>query len=64
MKRFNYIPAPSMFDLHNACAIIAQAYPDSGVFLVGSSIQRLISATWTCAVCSLTRCSTQCPERP
>ena len=40
MKRFNYIPAPAMFDLHNACAIIAQAYPDSGVFLVGSSIQR------------------------
>jgi hypothetical protein len=29
-----------MFDLHNACAIIAQAYPECGVYLVGSSIQR------------------------
>ena len=33
-------PALAMSDLHTACAIIAEAYPDSGVFLVGSSIQR------------------------
>jgi hypothetical protein len=38
-----------MFDLHNACAIIAQAYPGCGVYLVGSSIHCLDFRDVDCA---------------
>jgi hypothetical protein len=30
MKRADYISVPAKFGLQNACAIIAQAYPDAG----------------------------------
>lgn len=41
--RSNFIPAPQMFSLHHACALIHQAFRDAdhaGVYLVGSSIER------------------------
>jgi hypothetical protein len=39
MKRADYISAPAMFELQNACVIIAQAYPDGGEFLRCSLIE-------------------------
>lgn len=37
--RANYIGAPQIFHLHNACQLLNNAFPDSfGCFLVGSSI--------------------------
>lgn len=41
MKRAYHIPAPQMFNLHHACLLVRQAFPESyGVFLVGSSLER------------------------
>lgn len=41
--RANFVPAPQMFNLHHACALIHQAFRDeahAGIYLVGSSIER------------------------
>jgi hypothetical protein len=39
-QRANYVAAPAMFDLHNACVVIQQAFPNGGVYLVGSALER------------------------
>ena len=37
--RANYVGAPQIFHLHNACALIDRAFPEAyGCYLVGSSI--------------------------
>ena len=39
-QRANYLPASSLFGLHQACEQIMRSYDSLGVYLVGSAIKR------------------------
>jgi hypothetical protein len=38
--RPHYVPAPHFFQLNHACHLVAQAFDNVGVYLVGSSLER------------------------
>lgn len=40
MKRANYIGAPQMFELNQACRIVTEAFGGNCPFLVGSSLEK------------------------